>query len=34
LAVLLFGEPLNASYLASLALILAGLGLLVVKATN
>jgi len=31
LGVLLFGEPLNASYLASLALILGGLGLLVVK---
>jgi len=34
LGVLLFGETLNASYLASLALILGGLGLLVVKGAN
>lgn len=34
LGVLLFGETLNASYVASLALILGGLGLLVVKGTS
>jgi drug/metabolite transporter (DMT)-like permease len=34
LGVLFFGETLNASYLASLALILSGLGLLVTRASN